>query len=197
MRGGEGFIRALAFGVAALICLGSFGVSRCGAYESLYADTKAGKVGDVLTVVIMERTLASNTSKLSTGKETKFGLTGDEGTGGLDFIPGFTAAADMTRGHDGAGSTQRSGSIVGRMAAVVQEVNENGCLVIRGQREIMVNDEKEVLIVTGLVRPEDISTGNLIYSTDIANAQIIYKGKGLVSSGSKPSIIARIVSIFF
>jgi flagellar L-ring protein precursor FlgH len=83
------------------------------------------------------------------------------------------------------------------MAAVVTEVNANGCLVIKGEREIVINDEKETLVLTGMVRPRDISTGNVVYSTDIANAQITYKGKGLVTSGSKPSIIARIVSILF
>ena len=54
-----------------------------------------------------------------------------------------------------------------------------------------------MLVLTGIVRPEDISTGNVVYSTDIANTRITYKGKGLVASGSKPGIVARIVSWFF
>ena len=52
-------------------------------------------------------------------------------------------------------------------------------------------------MLTGMVRPRDISTGNVVYSTDIANAKIMYKGKGLVTSGSKPSILARLVSLIF
>jgi flagellar L-ring protein precursor FlgH len=190
-------VRTVALGVTLAVVFGLLVASECKAYESLYSDNKASKVGDILTVVIMERTLASNSSKLSTGKETRFGLGGEEGTGALDFIPGFTASADMSREHEGEGSTQRSGSIVGKLAAIVEQVNENGCLVIKGQREIIINDEKEVLVLTGMVRPQDISTGNVVYSTDIANTQITYKGKGQVTSGSKPSIISRIVSLFF
>jgi flagellar L-ring protein precursor FlgH len=197
MRWAYGFAGTIVVWAALVAGVGALVDGECRAYDSLYSDNKASKVGDVVTVVIMERTLASNSSKLTTGKETRFGVNGEEGTGGLDFIPGFTASADMSREHDGSGSTERTGSIVGRMAAVVEQVNENGCLVIRGQREIVINDEKEVMVLTGMVRPQDISTGNVVYSTAMANTQITYKGKGLVTSGSKPSIISRIISLFF
>lgn len=167
------------------------------AFDSLYSDIKASKKGDIVTVIITEKTLASNSSKISTGKETKFSTAGEEGTGGLDFIPGFSVSANVGREHEGSGSTERRGSIVGRMAAVVEEVLENGNLVIRGEKEIVINDEKEILVLSGIVRPEDISTNNTVYSTDIANTQITYKGKGLVTSGTKPSIFARIIGWFF
>ncbi len=167
------------------------------AFDSLYSDIKATKKGDIVTVIITEKTLASNSSKISTGKETKFSTQGEEGTGGLDFIPGFSVSANVGREHEGSGSTERRGSIIGRMAAVVEEVLDNGNLVIRGEKEILINDEKEILILTGVVRPEDVSTNNTIYSTDIANTHITYKGKGLVTSGTKPSIFARIIGWFF
>lgn len=184
-------------GIGALVLSALLGPSTGAAYESLYSDVKAAVVGDVVTVVILENTLASGSSKISTDKATTFATTGEQGAGGLDFIPSFSAGADMSRTHEGNGATERRGSIVSKMAAVVTEVNANGCLVIKGEREIVINDEKETLVLTGMVRPRDISTGNVVYSTDIANAQITYKGKGLVTSGSKPSIIARIVSILF
>ncbi|HVP58682.1 MAG TPA: flagellar basal body L-ring protein FlgH [bacterium] len=167
------------------------------AYESLYSDVKAAKVGDVVTVVIVENTQASNSSKISTDKATTFATKADPGTGALDFITGLSANADISRAHAGNGSTERQGSIVSKMAAVVTEVSANGCLVIKGQREIVINDEKETLVLTGMIRPRDISTGNVVYSTDIANAQITYKGKGMVTSGSKPSILARMLSLLF
>jgi flagellar L-ring protein precursor FlgH len=184
-------------GIGALATWGLMWPVTSGAYESLYSDVKAAGVGDIVTVIILEKTLASNSSKISTGKATSFALAGEEGTGGLDFIPGFSANADMARDHEGNGVTERRGSIVGKMAAVVTEVGASGCLAIKGEREIMINDERETLVLTGMVRPRDISTGNVVYSTDIANAKIIYKGKGLVTSGSKPSILARLVSIIF
>jgi flagellar L-ring protein precursor FlgH len=169
----------------------------CAAVESLYSDVKAASVGDIVTVVIVEKTLASNSSKIATGKDTRFSATGEQGTGALDFIPGFSASANLGKQHEGSGATERQGTIVGRMAAVVVEVLDNGCLMIQGERQIVVNDEKETLVLSGLVRPQDITTSNVVYSTDMANATITYKGKGLVTSGSKPGIIARIVSLFF
>ena len=77
------------------------------------------------------------------------------------------------------------------------EVLPNGDLMIQGEREIGVNEETEILSLSGVVRPEDIGAGNLVYSTDIANARISYKGKGMVTSGSRPNIIVRLLSWIF
>lgn len=192
MRHREMGIPAVIIALCLFISLGT-----CSAVESLYGDLKANQVGDVITVIITEKTLATNSAKVSTSKDTRFGAEGQEGTGALDFVPGLSMDATISRGHDGAGVTKREGSIFGKMAAIVVEVLDNGCLVIKGEKEIVINDEKEMLVITGTVRPQDITTENQVYSTDIANTKIMYKGKGLVTSGSKPSIISRILSIFF
>jgi flagellar L-ring protein precursor FlgH len=166
------------------------------AFESLYSDLRASGVGDVVTVVIMERTLASNSSRLDTEKDTRF-FTSGESSGALDVIEPFGLGANIGREHEGAGITERKGSIVGKMAAMVVGITGNGNLEIKGEREIVINDEKEILTLTGVVRPQDISTDNVVYSTDMANTQIQYKGKGLVTSGNKPGILTRILSLFF
>jgi flagellar L-ring protein precursor FlgH len=168
----------------------------CRTQESLYTDLKATDVGDVVTIIILEKTVASNTSGLDTEKQSSFSTDGS-GTGPMDFVNPFSLNANIGREHEGRGSTERAGSIVGRMAATVTAVTLNGNLEIEGTREIVVNDEKEILTIKGTVRPEDISTDNIVYSTAIAGMQIEYKGKGLVTSGSKPGIISRIVSLFF
>jgi flagellar L-ring protein precursor FlgH len=170
--------------------------STAAAFESLYSDVRAAEVGDIVTIIIMEKTLASNSSRLDTEKDSKF-FTEGEGSGPIDFVRPFSLSANIGREHEGAGITERAGSIVGKMAAVVVGRSPNGNLEIKGEREIVINDEKEILTLTGTVRPQDISTGNVVYSTDIANTRILYRGKGLVSSGSKPGIISRIVSFFF
>lgn len=181
--------------IAILFLLWSFDI--CNGFESLYSDHKASKVGDIVTVIITERTLATNRARMMTEKESKFSASGNEGTGALDFIPGFSFDASLGKGHDGQGVTERSGTIIGRMAAVVTEVLENGNLVIKGEKEIMINNEKETLVLTGIVRPEDILMNNTVYSTNLANTSISYKGKGLVNSGSKPGIFARLIGLFF
>jgi flagellar L-ring protein precursor FlgH len=186
--------RWLGFGVAVLlfVCI----PVGCRAQGSLYTDLKATAVGDVLTIIILEKTTASNASGLDTEKDSRF-FTEGSGTGPMDFVNPFSLSANIGREHEGRGSTERTGSIIGKMAATVMAVTPNGTLEIEGRREIVVNDEKEILTITGMVRPQDISTDNVVYSTDIAGMQIEYKGKGLVTSGNKPGIISRIVSLFF
>ncbi len=168
----------------------------CLAARSFYTDVKAGDVGDVLTVMIVEKTLAQNTSSIVTEKETKVGAEG-KGTGALDFIPAFGFDGTVTKEHDGQGTTTRRGSIVGQMAVVVTDVLDNGNLVIQGEKQIVINDETELLVLTGVVRPQDVSGQNVVYSTDIANTQISYKGKGMVSGYTRPSIVTRLLTLLF
>jgi flagellar L-ring protein precursor FlgH len=183
---------AVLFGLCVVICLST----QCFAVKSFYTDVKARDVGDVLTVMIVEKTLASNSSSIMTEKETVVGTEGG-GTGPLDFIPAFGFDGTVTKGHEGLGTTSRKGSIVGQMAVVVTEVLDNGNLVIKGEKQIVVNDEAEILVVTGMVRPSDVSGSNVVYSTDIANTQITYKGKGMVSAYSRPSLLTRLLTWLF
>jgi flagellar L-ring protein precursor FlgH len=165
---------------------------------SLYADVKARSVGDIVTVAIVERASASNTSRLSTRRSTEFNTeNGEGGTGLFSFVPEFGLSAELAKDHDGSGQVSREGRLTARMAAVVTEIRPNGDLVISGEREVWINEEQETLALTGVVRPEDIGSGNVVYSTDIAEAKISYKGKGVVTSGSRPNIISRILGWIF
>jgi flagellar L-ring protein precursor FlgH len=164
---------------------------------SLYADVKARSVGDIVTVAIVERASGSNTSRLTTRKTTKFNNNAAEGTGIFSFFPEFGMSAEMGRDHDGSGQLSREGRLSATMAAVVVEVRPNGDLAIAGEREVGINEEVEVLKLTGVIRPEDIGPGNVVYSTDIADARITYKGKGIVTGGTRPNLLVRILSWIF
>ena len=165
---------------------------------SLYADVKARAVGDIVTVAIVERASGSNSSRLSTSRDTDFDNdSGAGGTGLFSFVPEFGMSAEMKRDHEGSGQLTREGRLTARMAAVVTEIRPNGALVIHGEREVGVNEETEMLTLTGVVRPEDIGPGNVVYSTDIAEAKIQYSGKGLVTKGSRPGLITRLLSWIF
>jgi len=76
-------------------------------------------------------------------------------------------------------------------------VKPNGDLVIEGTRVLGINNDKEMLILTGIVRPQDISPSNTVYSYQIADAQISYKGKGAASDGGKPGWIIRFLNWIF
>ncbi len=164
---------------------------------SLFADVTARSVGDIVTVSILERTKGSNTSKLTTTRTDEFEHLGTKGTGAFDFVPDFGLSADFSKDIEGSGRHIREGRLTARMAATVTQVRPNGDLEIAGEREIEVNGETETLVLSGVVRPVDIGPGNVVFSTNIAEAKIAYKGKGVVSAGTKPSLFARVLSWIF
>jgi len=164
---------------------------------SLFADVHARAVGDILTVAIVERTSAQNTSTITTSRSTEFDTQGEAGTGALDFIPELGMSAGTSRDHSGSGQMSREGRLTARLAVVVAEVLPNGDLVVRGEREVQVNGEKDILQLSGTIRPADIRAGNLVYSTDIAGAKILSKGKGEITNGTRPNVLARILGWIF
>ncbi|MDZ7260807.1 MAG: flagellar basal body L-ring protein FlgH [candidate division KSB1 bacterium] len=163
---------------------------------SLFADHKAHEVGDVVTIYIIEFSKGSNEAVSSTRKEDKLSASGG-GQNALKFIPLFGFDANTKIEHDGDAATSRKGSLQAKMSARIIEKMANGLLKIEGSRVIDINGEKQVTILTGIVRPEDITANNIVYSYNIADAQITYKGKGMVNSGQRPGFLMRLINWLF
>ncbi|MDZ7373225.1 MAG: flagellar basal body L-ring protein FlgH [candidate division KSB1 bacterium] len=183
------------------LCGAILGPGKCAAQKlgtgSLFSDYKAFRVGDVVTIYIVEFASGTNETKTGTGKETEISLESSGGTGALKFLPMFGAGANARSKFDGKGSTSTTGVLRAKISARVVQVLDNGNLVIEGSREVQVNNEKQVTILSGVVRPEDITADNVVYSYNIADAKITYRGKGVVSGGSNPSLITRILNWVF
>lgn len=164
---------------------------------SLYTDIKAGKIGDVLTVLIVESATAQNAVATDVKKSSEFDLDAGPGFGSLDFIPLFGASGKSDNKSNNQGATSRSGQLKAQMTVQVVGVRENGDLVIQGSRVIGINSDKEMLTLTGIVRSEDVGADNTIYSYQIADAQIEYRGKGASANGGKPGWIMRFLNWVF
>lgn len=173
------------------------GVVGAAPMHSLYTDHRAMKVDDILTVMIYESAKAGSESATSTSKKNGVGVDGIEGSGALSFLPSFGASASNKIDYDGKGGTSREGSLVARISARVDKVLDNGNLVIIGSKTVEINNEKEVIKISGVVRPQDIESNNIIYSHNVADAQITYSGKGSASDGRRPGLIARILNWIF
>ena len=162
---------------------------------NLYSDNRAFGVDDIVTVLITESSSASEEAKTVTAKKNDlkatvsslwngniagkiFGLS----DGSVDY-PSLDITSDMS--FDGSGTTSRKGSFTAQVAAVVKQVQPNGNLMIEGKRTILINQEKKHLTISGIVRPEDISSENTVLSTKIADAQITYEGNGPITSKAK------------
>jgi len=172
---------------------------------SLFKDHTARMVGDIVTVIVSEATDAENKGSSEFDKNTKVsgGIRVD---GFLDYMfPGWfepmepikNMDIDPTEKSGGSGKTSQGNTFTTRITATVIEVLPNGNLVIEGTKAIKVNEEKQDLVLKGVVRPEDISPMNTVLSTQIADVEMFYKGKGPVSQRNKPGIISKIFNWIF
>jgi flagellar L-ring protein FlgH len=163
---------------------------------SMFSDRIARRVGDVVTVQIVENTTAAATANTNTKEEYNASLDGS-GSGGLKFIPLFSGSGATKSEHKGNGNTIRQGHLTGTVTAKVVEIFPNGNLRIEAQKSVIINGEKQMTILSGVIRPEDISTQNMISSDLIADAQITFKGKGVLANTERPGIFARIFDWIF
>ncbi|MCX6639266.1 MAG: flagellar basal body L-ring protein FlgH [bacterium] len=163
--------------------------------RSLFSDRRAYQVGDVVTVLITEYSIGSNESGTATGSKSDLNLSA-VGSGDLSST-NMGAQGAWEHNFDGTGGTQRKGSLQGTLSARITEITETGNLVIEGTRMITVNGEKQVSTLKGIVRPEDISGSNTVYSFNIADAQISYTGKGDVNAAGKPGFFTKIFNMIF
>lgn len=170
----------------------------------LFADHKARMIGDLITINIVEASSASNQATTATGRKSDVSVSVDSFLGSpLDFGlqniwgrgNGFNPAisAKSQNNYDGSGTTSRIGTFSATLTARVMEVLSNGNLKIKGRREITVNNEKQLLVLSGIVRPKDISRDNAALSSDIADARISFTGLGTVSDKQRPGWLARLV----
>lgn len=162
--------------------------------RTFFNDQRAGKVGDILTVLININDSAKTTNETTAGRTSTVTagvphLLGLESTLGKILPKGFDPANAISTNskttNDGVGAVNRQEQISLTIAAVVSSVLPNGNLVIQGTQEVKMNTEVRQLTIAGIVRPEDISSNNTILHTQIAEARINYGGRGDISRVQK------------
>ena len=177
---------------------------RAGA-RAFFIDQRANRVGDILTVQIDidDSAKTSNTSTTNRSNGLSAGvphLLGFESSLGKILPGGFDPAnaleTSSTSKSSGTGSVSRAEKISLTIAAVVTGVLPNGNMVIQGTQEVRTNAEMRQLTVSGIVRPEDISSANTIRHTQIAEARISYGGRGDISAVQKVPVGQALVNKF-
>ncbi len=166
---------------------------------SLVSDHKAMSIGDILTIVIAEKSSASRQATTSSGRDSTiqagipalFGLENQEfiTDSGLDMDN--LIQANFSNEFEGSGKTIRSGDLTASLSTQVIDVYPNGNLKVRGGKEVMVNSEVQIIYVTGIVRPVDITAANTVDSNKILNARISYTGRGPVADHQEPGWLTR------
>ncbi|MBI5598579.1 MAG: flagellar basal body L-ring protein FlgH [Deltaproteobacteria bacterium] len=169
-----------------------------------FADFRARDVGDIITVTIVEKTEAKKEATTATGRDSiedasvtdMFGMPLDFGMKnfaklGNPFSP--TVKGGHSNSFDGSGSTERKGEITANITVRVREVLPNGNLFVEGKKETTVNREKQYIILSGIVRTEDISRANTIPSDSIADLRIELSGYGVLSDKQGPGWLTRVL----
>jgi flagellar L-ring protein FlgH len=164
---------------------------------TLTGDHKTHHVDDMIMVKVGEDNTAKNTSQTRTSSENRDHVQAAKGHGALGFLPSAGHEADLGAKFDGMGNTTRQGSMSALVSARVIDVFANGTLRIEGTKQVVVNEETEILTVSGLVRPEDIASDNTVPSGRLAEAHIAYSGHGSTSNASNKGMLASFMDWLF
>ena len=153
---------------------------------SLFEDHRARRVGDVLTIILSEKTVSSKSAETSVSKDNSTAV-GGATLNGLSL----EAAMQGQRAFSGSGETDQSNSLQGNISVTVAAVLPNGVLMVRGEKWITLTRGEEVIRVSGLIRPADIRPDNTVASTKLADARIRYSGKGELGDANSMGWLAR------
>jgi len=160
----------------------------------LYSDRRARDVGDLLTITLLENTTATTSANTATNKESNLSI----GTpsifgapvtlGGKDVL---SATAAGKRDFTGKGNSAQSNRLQGSVTVTVVQRLPNGNLVVQGQKNLRLNQGDELVQVQGIVRPADIAQDNSIPSSRVADARIVYGGRGPVAQSNAMGWLSR------
>jgi flagellar L-ring protein precursor FlgH len=168
-------------------------------YADLFSDIKARRVADLVTIQVLESTSAVSEASTETLRESQldvsvpnlFGL--EQRITELPNLVDASSSADFT----GDASTTRRSVVQTSVTAQVLEVFPNGNLLLQGDRELLVNGERQVVTFRGIARPHDISPQNVILSTRIAEMEFEIAGKGIVSKTQEPGALYKLLAGIF
>jgi flagellar L-ring protein FlgH len=157
-------------------------------YDALAADHRALRAGDNLTVVVTEITSSTTDARTTADKDGTV-----SGSATLHQRQ-QQAAFNLNETFNGGGSIERSGKLLARLTVVVQSVEPDGNLRVKGEQNIVVNGDKQKLIVEGRVRQQDVAADNTVLSSRLSEARISYTGDGVLSEKQRQGLLTRILS---
>ncbi len=173
------------------------GIFQAAAYRPLFEDRKPRYIGDILTVQINERLNASQSANSSTERkaEGEVSLPGVRNFPGMRINP-LDATLSSSNTFDGKGATTSSNLFTGTITVTVIDVLVNGNLVIAGEKQIGIRRNSEVLKFTGVINPAQIQPGNVVSSTQVADARLDYRGGGYIEEAQIKGWLARFFDSF-
>ena len=171
---------------------------------TLFTDFRAANIGDILFILIEERTITTSEAKTNAKKEIEI-TGGTKVTGFFEDLLGFPNVIepleeidiDPSEEFKALGKTSNKGVFTAQITATVIEILPNGNFVIEGKRSIAVNDDTEELTITGTIRAVDIDANNAISSRLMADVSLGYTGRGDIAARQKAGIFTQLFNFIF
>ena len=159
-------------------------------FRSFTADTRMRSAGELLTVMVYETTSAQSSADTSAGRDASVGvnLQGPAKT--------WSAGVQSNNYIEGGGRTQRENRVLAQLTVTIRDVLPSGELLISGEQSLEINDERQTIALEGVVRPQDVSESNVVFSNRVANARIRFNGQGELSGRQRPSWWQQLLTAF-
>lgn len=159
----------------------------------LFADRKATRIGDIITIVLQERTASRKSSNIEMLKDNEIAVGSGTVLGTQPSLGELGLGVDLTaeREFTGEADADQSNQLTGTISVTVADTLPNGTLVVRGEKWMTLNRGNEFIRISGLVRPDDVTPDNRVPSTKIANARITYSGTGEFADSQKMGWVSR------
>ena len=163
-------------------------------YAPLYEGNRARRVGDPVTIRLIESTTASKTVNSKSQKGGDIGLVPPT-TGPFSFLSADALKASSSSSFNGQGTANQTSTLSSTMAVTIAEVRPNGTALVRGEKQMLLSQGNEWVRFSGIVRLVDIDQENVILSTRVADAHVEYSGKGALQNASKQGWLGRFFNI--
>jgi flagellar L-ring protein FlgH len=160
-------------------------------FRDLAADHRAHRIGDNITVLIYESASATSRADSTANRSSRVEATATD----LHNTVGGNFGIDNT--FQGGGQERRSGEVIARVSVTVVDIADNGDLRVKGMQKIALNSETQRISVEGRLRPQDIGPDNTVLSSRLSDANIEFKGRGMLSSRQKPGLLVRFFQWLF
>jgi flagellar L-ring protein precursor FlgH len=161
---------------------------------SLFDDVRSRNIGDILTIRLVEQTQASKSATTDTSRGTSID-TGSPVVLGRTITQNgrelLNTNIDTDQSFAGAASSTQSNELTGDITVTVAQVLPNGNLIVRGEKQLTLNQGEEFIRISGIVRPADIAPDNSVPSLRLADARITYSGKGQIANTNRPGWLHR------
>ncbi|WP_426358521.1 flagellar basal body L-ring protein FlgH [Pseudocolwellia sp. HL-MZ19] len=162
--------------------------------NNIYSDSKAHRVGDIISVLLSENTQAQKNAKTELSKDNSSSLGSVLGLGGAPITLGGDSlefSYNQNSDFSGDSKSDQSNSLTGNISVHVLRVLPNGNLMIRGEKWMSLNNGDEYIRLTGIIRAQDISSSNTITSSKVANARIQYAGTGAFADAQEQGWLSK------